>query len=496
MLTSGMLAGIAFSKVPIKIQRNKILMVSGVAIAIAIVLIFSALLYQTNLSSIYTFDSFIAIIAQLPVANIVGDSIALTAAVILVGIFEAGLTIGFVAAVRLTNTKSTNNDPSQPIGKMSNQKIGSAKTNSPANSEVSKTASNTVTESLSTSIRAKDATGIAEEQGLKKDEQSIMELFLYGKISEITPVIDLTKPGGYYLKGLPKIGWDTKRARQILDSLVRKGFLKAELTDKMITCKSCGSANVRLKRACPDCRSLKLSKEGLIEHFSCGAVEKQDAFETKSGDLVCPKCKAKLQLIGSDYRKLPPAYQCLECNTLSSEPLLIAKCRDCETTADMHEETETYTINPGLPIKEMQQIKPIEACVNFFKTLGYTIIAPALVSGKSGTQHLFDILILGRVGWLEEENTANSTSTHKDNGNTVVELLISSKPIDTEDITRMYGMINDVDCDAITFIIPSLTESARNYATAYHMKISEGQTIEEALSKSKIPKAANNRTGN
>jgi hypothetical protein len=293
-----MLAGIAFSKVPIKIQRNKILMVSGVAIAIAIVLIFSALLYQTNLSSIYTFDSFIAIIAQLPVANIVGDSIALTAAVILVGIFEAGLTIGFVAAVRLTNTKSTNNDPSQPIGKMSNQKIGSAKTNSPANSEVSKTASNTVTESLSTSIRAKDATGIAEEQGLKKDEQSIMELFIYGKISEITPVIDLTKPGGYYLKGLPKIGWDTKRARQILDSLVRKGFLKADLTDKMITCKSCGSANVRLKRACPDCRSLKLSKEGLIEHFSCGAVEKQDAFETKSGDLVCPKCKAKLQLIG------------------------------------------------------------------------------------------------------------------------------------------------------------------------------------------------------
>jgi hypothetical protein len=166
----------------------------------------------------------------------------------------------------------------------------------------------------------------------------------------------------------------------------------------------------------------------------------------------------------------------------------------------MHEETETYlytyTINPGLPIKEMQQIKPIEACVNFFKTLGYTIIAPALVSGKTGTQHLFDILILVRVGWLGEENTANSTSTHKDNGNTVVELLISSKPIDTEEITRMYGMINDVDCDAITFIIPSLTESARNYATAYHMKISEGQTIEEALSKSKIPKAANSRTGN
>ena len=83
----------------------------------------------------------------------------------------------------------------------------------------------------------------------------------------------------------------------------------------------------------------------------------------------------------------------------------------------------------------------------------------------------------------------------KDNGNTVVQLLISSKPVDIEEITRMYGMINDVECDAINFVIPALTDSARNYAAAYDMKISEGQTIEEALAKSKIPKAVDNRMG-
>jgi hypothetical protein len=500
MLTSGMLAGLAFSKAPTKAHKNKVLIVSGFASITAIVLIFTALLYQASLPSIYTFNSFLAVVEKLPFAYAIGGSIPLTTAVILVGLFEVGIASGFAVAIKLSKTKGTNKNPNQPTSKLGSQKIVLGATKTVSTTDTGKTTASIVSEALSMPVRAKDSTGIAEEQGLKKDEQSIMELFLYGKVTEIVPVADLTKPGGYYLKGMPKLGWDIKRSRQVLDSLVRKGFLKAELVDKMITCKSCGSANVRVKRACPDCKSLKLSKEGLIEHFSCGAVERQDAFETENGDLVCPKCKVKLQLIGSDYRKLPPAYQCLECNTLSSEPSLITKCRDCESTADMHEEPETYlyayTVNSGMPVKEMQQIKPIEACVNFFKSLGYTIITPALVSGKSGTQHLFDILILGRVGWVEDQKAGSASTMRKDNGNTVVQLLISSKPVDIEEITRMYGMINDVECDAISFVIPALTESARNYAIAYNMKISEGQTIEEALEKSKIPHAANSKAGN
>lgn len=493
MLTSGMLLGTAFSWIPLKVPKNRVLLMGIFAVITAIVIIFSTLLLQDSLASIYLFNSFIATVNMLPYNNI-GGSIYMIAAIILVGIFEVGFTSGFTIATKI----------SKPLGKKelsTSQRMHSSK----APVEVMSTAntSDLTKKTVPTELKSvfdlsKDATEMAEEQGLHRDEQGIMELFLYGKVTEIIPVVDTAKSGGYYFKGMPQLGWDTKRSRQVLDSLVRKGFLKAELTDKMIICKTCGSANVRLKRTCPECNSLKLNKQSLIEHFTCGAVEKQDAFETESGDLVCPKCNAKLQLIGSDYRKLPPAYHCNECNTLSSEPLVVAKCRDCDAITDMHDEPEvflySYSVNPGLPLKEMQQIKPIEMCIKFFKSLGYTIVAPALVSGKSGTQHLFDLLILGRVGWVGEHNIPNTT-TRKDNGNTVVQLLISSKPIDIEEITRMYGMINDVDCDAINFIIPSLTESARNYAAAYNMKISEGQTIEEALVKSKIPKATEDRTG-
>ena len=83
-------------------------------------------------------------------------------------------------------------------------------------------------------------------------------------------------------------------------------------------------------------------QKGLIEHFSCGAVERQAAFETEHGDLVCPKCKSKLHRNGVDYRVLPPAYVCLSCNVRSSEPLLVVKCGDCGLTAQLDEEPEIF----------------------------------------------------------------------------------------------------------------------------------------------------------
>jgi Zn finger protein HypA/HybF involved in hydrogenase expression len=163
------------------------------------------------------------------------------------------------------------------------------------------------------------------------------------------PVVDASKPEGYTFEGVPQLDWETKRLRQALDSLVRKGYFKAELMDKVIVCIACGSANVRIKKLCPECMSMRLRKEALIEHFSCGAVDRQAAFETENGDLVCPKCKAMLQLIGSDYRVLPPAYLCLVCNVRRSDPLLVVECEDCGSTAQLDEEPEVflykYTVN-------------------------------------------------------------------------------------------------------------------------------------------------------
>ena len=107
----------------------------------------------------------------------------------------------------------------------------------------------------------REARGVIEEQGLKRDEQSVMELFLYGKVSQIVPIVNVSKPEGYFYEGIPQLDWDTRRSRQVLDALVRKGFLNEELTDKVITCKACGSANIRVRKTCPQCKSLRLQKK-------------------------------------------------------------------------------------------------------------------------------------------------------------------------------------------------------------------------------------------
>lgn len=141
-----------------------------------------------------------------------------------------------------------------------------------------------------------------------------------------------------------------------------------------------------------------------------------------------------------------------------------------------------------MPLTELQRIKPIDSVAQFFKSLGYTIVAPAFVSGRSGTQHLFDMLILGRVGWIEPQKSDATPNARNDNGNTAVEVLISGKPINLGEVTRIYGKISDIDTDFILFAIPGLTANARNYAKAYGLKVSEGKSIEEALANSKIPK--------
>ena len=101
---------------------------------------------------------------------------------------------------------------------------------------------------------------LANGSGLMEDEQSIMTLFKEGKIKQITPVINAALPDGYSFEGALQ-EWDPKRTRYVLDSLVQKGHLKAELADKTITCTACGSANVRIKKICPECNSLLLHKE-------------------------------------------------------------------------------------------------------------------------------------------------------------------------------------------------------------------------------------------
>lgn len=487
MLAIGLILGVIMELAPGKSLKRKAILLVIFALTTAIMLFLGAWFFTGSLTSIYLFNNFSSVVdSSFSYLNFVSDNATFISAIILIIIFEGALTLGFAATVRVDIFFGKRKNSTQFQNAIEKPRL-----------IVQQNVANVSPVNLKDDLfafRGQSATGFAEEQELRKDEQRLMELFLYGKVTQITSSVNSTAPEGYLFDGAPQLDWETKRSRKVLDSLVRRGFLKAELTDKLIVCLACGSANIKIKKLCPECMSMKLRKEGLIEHFSCGTIEKQTSFETRNEDLVCPKCNVKLHLIGVDYRILPPAYTCLSCKARNSKPLLVSKCSDCRATAELDEEPEVllykYTVNNELPIHEMEEIKPLDACIGFFKSLGYAIVTPASVSGKSGTKHLFDILILGKVGWVMPYPSVATSAHQKDNGNTVIQVLKSSKPIDIEEITRIYGKINDIEWDSLIFVIPGMTDNARKYAAAYNIKIIEGKTIKEALANSKILKAA------
>lgn len=295
-LAVAIVIGILFNFVPAKTQSRKPLpLIAFAAVAGAVCTILTFLFNSTisnAFSSMAIFQNFATIFSSINVA-IIKYNAPLVAIIFLIAALEVGLGSGFGVAFAL-GKRSAKSPAAQT--RIEATAKNTAKTDHPTQPAPAATAFSKTPD-------------VAIEQRLRRDEQSMMELFLYGKVSQITPAVNASKPEGYYYEGIPQLNWDTKHSRQVLEALVRKGYLNAELTDKVIVCQTCGSGNVRLIKTCPECGSLRLQKEALIEHFSCGAVERQSAFETQNGDLLCPKCKNKLQLIGSDYRQLPPRLQ-------------------------------------------------------------------------------------------------------------------------------------------------------------------------------------------
>jgi hypothetical protein len=328
---------------------------------------------------------------------------------------------------------------------------------------------------------------------LSTDERTIAQLLLFGGVEEIKPRLDDKRPEGYYFEQLQSLDWDTRRQATALNALSKRGFLDATPREKILHCRSCNSTNLEFRGACPECESLALSKHKVLEHFSCGMIEKESAFRTPNGDLLCPKCNRRLELIGNDYRSLGLMYVCQNCGALSKDLSPSLKCRDCGFTTTPDEEREqfvfAYTLNPSMLQKLRQYVKPIEIAVNHYKSLGYVVYSPSFVRGRSGTDQAFDLMIFNS----ESTKGDQVPSSQLEKGKTVADILVSDKPIELEEITGEYGKISDVNYSSILFVIPSLSEKAQSYASAYNMQIFQGRTIEQALANGSRGLASVNR---
>jgi hypothetical protein len=77
----------------------------------------------------------------------------------------------------------------------------------------------------------------------------------------------------------------------------------------------------------------------LIHHFACAHVDYISAFEGV-GELVCPKCRTRGMIVGTDFEYLNGPYRCLECDRTHTDLANIGECLNCHLRFPLHKARE------------------------------------------------------------------------------------------------------------------------------------------------------------
>jgi hypothetical protein len=115
----------------------------------------------------------------------------------------------------------------------------------------------------------------------------------------------------------------------ILDQWAQIGVLDAVLWDRVQLCPRCQGLPT-FRRGCSACGSTHVKNDRLIHHFACAHVGLVAEFENRDDQLVCPKCRTRRLLVGSDYEYMTGPYRCRDCQWTGTELEQVAQCLRCQ----------------------------------------------------------------------------------------------------------------------------------------------------------------------
>lgn len=127
--------------------------------------------------------------------------------------------------------------------------------------------------------------------------------------------------------------------KETLDELVKLGYLRVRLVDKVILCPKCGSLSVLTKYACPRCTSINLVRSRLIQHLICGFTGSEldylrsDYLRSNVG-LRCPKCGTEIAEESRELKIYAAFFECGSCRHKMSAPNVLHTCHSCGSVFD------------------------------------------------------------------------------------------------------------------------------------------------------------------
>ena len=133
-------------------------------------------------------------------------------------------------------------------------------------------------------------------------------------------------------------------ATAIYDNWTDAGVIEKSLVDRVLVCPRC-TILPTFRNACRKCRSGRVTNDRLIHHFTCAYVGFVDEFESHGkggggGGLVCPKCRVRDLIVGSDYEYLIGQYRCQSCGWRDSDAEVVGHCLKCDNRFDIQQARE------------------------------------------------------------------------------------------------------------------------------------------------------------
>jgi hypothetical protein len=313
--------------------------------------------------------------------------------------------------------------------------------------------------------------GKAERMELYKQRntQLLLSKFLSGEVTELQPTYDAKL--GYRYPTVEAIVGNAGNAELFLKKLHDVGMLDRKLFDKIVICPKCSSTSVSIHYCCPYCKSFDIQKSSLIEHVKCGYMDVEENFR-KSGKLVCPKCHEELKKADVDYRRAGIWCVCKDCGKSFDIPLTGLFCRDCNMNFTFEDAIIKNIYSYRLKEEAKQEaglgwvlVAPVK---EFLTEMGFEVEGPAFLKGKSGANHMFDVVARSKdaAGRITVIDLANSQ-----------EGSVSEQPV-----IALFAKIFDVSPQrAFLVAIPRMNDNGKKMAELYNIRVIEARDQKEAV---------------
>jgi hypothetical protein len=313
--------------------------------------------------------------------------------------------------------------------------------------------------------------GKAERIELYKnpDTQTLLGKFLSGEASELEPTYDPRL--GYHYPTVEKIVGDCSKVEALLNKLCEAGILARKLYDKIVFCPKCNSVSISIRYCCPYCKSFDIQRSSLVEHVKCGYMDVEENFH-RGYDLVCPKCHIGLKKLDVDYRRAGIWCTCRDCSKSFDIPIAALFCRDCHENFTFEniliKDVYSYSIREEARQEAALGWVLIAPIRELLTEKGFEVEAPAYVKGKSGANHMFDVVAY-------EGNGAKKL--------TVIDLATSTESaVSEQPVIALFAKIFDVSPDkAYLIAIPTMNENAKKMAGLYHIETIEAVDQKEVI---------------